>query len=123
MASRGKYICKMINCNELIDKPGYCEAHKKESNPFKHLDNKKTNETISFYRSSQWTKTSLLFRKLQPLCQDCLRVGKVTAGTLVHHDPELTYLLANNMNPYSFEYLETLCFNCHQRHLRAKSLK
>lgn len=43
-----------------------------------------------FYRSTQWRKARLAHIVRQPLCQECLKEGKVNAGTAelplqVHH--------------------------------------
>ena len=120
MPVRAKSICRKSGCNILIDKPGYCEDHKSLNNPFRKLDEKKTDETKKFYSSSAWTKTSLNHRKNEPLCQECKKKGIIKSGELVHHEPSLEELLKKGFNPLDHKYLETLCFNCHQGHLRAK---
>lgn len=121
MGKRAKSICNYPGCYVLIDRPGYCAKHlfvKKES--FKKLEEKKTPEQRKFYSSYAWTKTSKQHRVIEPLCRDCYNTKRVTQGVLVHHNPELKKLWALGLNPLDHQYLETLCFNCHQKHLRKK---
>lgn len=120
MPRRAKSVCNKIGCFTLVSQPGYCEKHKKESNPYEELNKKKTTETKKFYSSYAWTKKSKQHRKKEPLCQECLRKDIIKNGELVHHEPELTELLKKGLNPLDDKYLETLCHNCHQGHLRAK---
>lgn len=117
--NRAKSICGHPNCNVLLSTPGYCPKHKKES-PFKGLDRKKTPETIKFYRSNRWRKTSESFRYDHPLCFECKMNGKTTPAKLVHHTPDLKILLEKNLDPYDRKYLRSSCFNCHQKELRGK---
>lgn len=120
MPQRAKSICRKIGCNELIGAPGYCDRHVIEGKPFRYQNSKKTVATKRFYSSGAWTKKSKQHRKNQPLCQECLRAGTVKTGNLVHHSPELTELLLRGLNPLDSKYLDTLCSNCHLKHLRGK---
>jgi 5-methylcytosine-specific restriction enzyme A len=125
MPSRAMSICKKIGCNALVSKPGYCADHlhlvKTDSREhFKRLDDKKTPEQKSFYSRREWTEASLRHRKTEPLCRRCRAKGYIVPVELVHHNPELQYLLDHGLSPYSDQYLESLCFNCHQSELRAK---
>ena len=59
-------------------------------------------------------------RAKEPLCRQCKREGIISKGELVHHNPPLDELKARGLNPLDDKYLETLCFNCHQKELRRK---
>jgi 5-methylcytosine-specific restriction protein A len=121
---RAKSICNKVGCNTLIDSPGYCDAHKREKvQSLRDLDAKRTPEQKQFYSSRRWTTISKLHRAKEPLCRRCRAEGKVVVGQLVHHDPPLDTLLAKGLNPYLDKYLETLCFNCHQKELSCKKKK
>jgi 5-methylcytosine-specific restriction protein A len=126
MPARAKSICRKTGCNTLINTPGYCELHAKESSPFKELDKRKTPETTRFYRSWAWTKTSRLFRKNNQLCEECIKPtitnpqGIVKKSEMVHHEPPLEELLKENLNPHDEQYLHALCNNCHLKELREK---
>ena len=122
MPPRARSICRASRCNALISAPGYCDEHKHLANPFRKLDSRKTPEAISFYRSYAWTMTSKRHRIAEPLCVECLRAGRTKKGELVHHEPPLEILQKEGLNPLDDRYLETLCHNCHQGHLRAKGL-
>lgn len=116
---KAKTICTYYGCGAAIAKGPRCEAH--PYRPMREvLDKTKTPESRAFYSSGKWTKTSRDHRKRHPLCVNCKRNGRVTAGTLVHHNPERQILIARGDSPYDDRYLETLCFNCHQGELRGK---
>jgi 5-methylcytosine-specific restriction endonuclease McrA len=125
MAQRAKRLCRHVGCSALVDL-GYCELHARPAGPresFKRLDEKKTNDQRSFYSSRRWTETSRSHRRNEPLCRACKSVGKVTAGEMVHHDPELEILLQNGFDPFDDKYLVTLCNNCHLAELRKKKAR
>ncbi|MDQ8395474.1 HNH endonuclease [Enterococcus faecium] len=42
-----------------------------------------------FYASSQWKKLRRSKLADQPLCEECLRNGKITSATIVHHKTEV----------------------------------
>ena len=67
-----------------------------------------------------WTLASKRHRAKEPLCRQCKREGIISKGELVHHNPPLDELKARGLNPLDDKYLETLCFNCHQKELRRK---
>jgi len=118
-------ICKKIGCNNLVRGTGYCDDHKdiadkKKREAWDRLDAKKTPEKKAFYNSHLWHRTSRRHRKKEPLCRRCKKAGKIVIGTLVHHNPSLDELIERGLNPYLDDYLETLCFNCHQKELRRK---
>ena len=123
MNIRMKSICKGYGCSVLLSSPGYCDKHKKTIDARKHwndLDTKKTPEEIAFYSSAKWSNTSKNYRKRNPLCENCKKNGKTTAVRLVHHEPDLRYLLANGLNPCDDQYLHSSCNKCHLGELRAK---
>lgn len=116
---KAKSICTYIGCSKLVSSGSRCSDHPYERMRDK-LDSKKTPEAKAFYSSWKWTKTSREHRQLEPLCVRCKEYDIVTQGVLVHHNPEREELIAQNLDPFDHKYLETLCFNCHQKELRAK---
>ncbi len=120
MPKRAKSICSASGCNALIDKPGYCEKHQLKRAALRLLDEKKTPEQKRFYSSLQWTKASLRHRQLEPLCRKCKAEGIVKEAELVHHNPDLQTLIDQGKNPFDDRYLESMCFNHHQKELRVK---
>ena len=119
-------ICKKQGCNNLVRGYGYCDEHKHipeqtQREAWDRLDAKKTPEQKSFYNSHLWHRASRRHRKKEPLCRRCKKNGKIVIGVLVHHNPPLEELKERGLNPYLDDYLETLCFSCHQKELRNKS--
>ena len=119
-------ICKKIGCNKLIDNPGYCNEHKNiekqtQREAWNRIDENKPPEKKAFYNSHLWHQTSRRHRRKEPLCRRCKKNGKTVIGVLVHHNPPLDELWERGLNPYMDEYLETLCFSCHQKELHKKT--
>jgi len=122
---RLKSICKKTGCNNLIDSPGYCKEHKhiEKQNKREAWDAVKARqspEQKAFYNSHLWHRASRRHRKKEPLCRRCKKNGNIIIGVLVHHNPPLEELQAKGLNPYLDNYLETLCFKCHNKELRRK---
>lgn len=122
---RLKSICKKTGCNELIDSPGYCNDHKHiekevKRESWKAVEDRQPPKQKAFYNSHVWHRTSRRHRKKEPLCRKCKKEGKIVIGVLVHHNPPLEELRAKGLNPYLDDYLETLCFSCHNKELRRK---
>ena len=116
---RAKSICRLVGCGALIPSPGYCTEHADiELNRFKELH--KAPGSRAFYGSRKWTRTALSFRKANPLCADHKRRDMVVKGDLVDHTIEVPALIARGLNPFDWEYLQTLCHSCHNKKLRAR---
>ena len=114
-----KSICRKVGCNALIPEPGYCQEHEDiEANRFKDL--RKAPGSRAFYGGRQWTKTAKAFRQRYPLCADHKRRGLIVKGGLVDHKIERNELIARGLDPYDFEYLQTLCHDCHNKKLRER---
>jgi 5-methylcytosine-specific restriction protein A len=66
-----------------------------------------------FYNSRSWRSLRRQKLAIDPLCEDCLRTGRITPATTVHHkvelraQPDLGLVLSN---------LASLCGSCHSRH-------
>ena len=116
---RAKSICRSVGCNALLDSPGYCEQHKpEETRRFDSLA--KAPGSREFYGSHKWTRTARAYRQLNPLCEEHKRGGMIVKGDLVDHKVERPELEAKGLDPYSFDYLQTLCISCHNRKLRER---
>lgn len=114
---RAKSICRHPNCNVLLSQPGHCPKHKKE-NPLRQL---RTNtEAQKFYKTYKWRRNSELFRYEYPLCMRCKMDGKTVPAKIVHHKIEVPELIKQGKDPIDWKYLESICFNCHQKELRKK---
>lgn len=112
-----KRICRKQNCRSFaVEGSGYCSEHK--TGRFDDLTRKKEEWKKKFYSSWKWRQKSLSFRKANPFCAMCL--PRRTLATLVHHEPSLEELMEEEKDPFDDQYLQALCFNCHQRELKSK---
>ncbi len=67
----------------------------------------------AFYRSAAWLKMRrLILERDHGLCQECLRHGRYTPATAVHHKQELLKRWDLRLDP---DNLESLCDPCHNR--------
>jgi len=102
--------CSHIGCTELIPfNVRYCDKHKKQKSHEAIKAHKMNDKFFRFYQSTQWRKTSLLYRERNPFCEICLRHGKHTLGTSVDHIKSLKL----GGDPYDWNNLQTLCPKCH----------
>lgn len=117
-----KSICRQVNCGALIPSPGYCSVHAYvEADRFKGL--RKAPGSKAFYGSRRWTRTARAYRQRHPLCEDHEARGLILKGDLVDHIIERVKLIAMGLDPYDWEYLQTLCHSCHNRKLVARRTK
>jgi 5-methylcytosine-specific restriction protein A len=74
----------------------------------------------SLYNDHTWRKVSRMQRQRQPLCEQCLQAGRLTAAELVHHKVPITKATRHLM--YDISILQSLCRQCHEGvHGRARS--
>jgi 5-methylcytosine-specific restriction enzyme A len=101
--------CKHTGCPNLTRNPsGYCEEHIQE---YKQHDRYRPNAHARGY-NSQWERFRLQYLSVHPLCQDCLRQGKYTPATEIHHVKKLRYYPALK---YDDNNLIGLCHDCHSK--------
>ena len=70
----------------------------------------------AFYKSSAWKHTrAVAIKRDAYLCQDCLKLGRITAAEEVHHIQPLT---PDNINDpdisLNLDNLVSVCRECHQ---------
>ncbi len=88
------------------------ERKKKSQAPRKETDMRKLRQKA--YRNTTWRKTRDTYMKSHPICEECLKKGKVTPATDVHHlqspfkGGDINYTLL-----FDYENLESLCKDCH----------
>lgn len=108
--------CSYPGCREL-SREARCEKHR--AVPKESLRALRS-ENADFYHTNKWKTVSKAFRDVHLLCAYCLKSGIRTRATITHHNPELSVLLAEGKGPYDWDYLDGVCFNCHQKELRRK---
>lgn len=63
------------------------------------------------YNTTRWRKLRELKMSLSPLCEQCEREGRITAGELVDH----IIPIEDGGAKFALENLQTLCRACHNR--------
>lgn len=112
MPIKPKKPCAFQGCPELVD-PGetYCEKHKALKN--KEYDKYQRSPSHNKRYGNNWRKIRAAYVKAHPLCEECLKIGKMTPVEEVHH---VIPLSAGGTNRW--ENLMSLCQSCHtKKHL------
>ena len=66
-----------------------------------------------FYQSEAWKSLRLYKLSLNPLCERCLKKGKLVQATEVHH---IIDIATDPSKVVDFTNLEALCKSCHSSH-------
>ena len=74
-----------------------------------------------FYNSKAWKETRDAYYKYRRgLCERCMEAGQQNPGTIVHHRNHITPQNINDPKvTLSFNNLELLCDDCHNKHHKA----
>ncbi len=70
------------------------------------------NDRHKFYRSIEWRSLRLLKLSQKPLCEICLKSGRVVEATEVHHIVDLKDSPSKSLDIVN---LQSLCAHCHGR--------
>lgn len=87
---------------------------KKKSTEHSNTDRRKMR--FEAYNTTVWRKLRLAYMKEHPVCEECLKNGKVTAADSIHHVK--SPFTGNTVNWTLFldpENLEAICRECHAR--------
>ena len=107
MPRKPKRPCSWPGCPRLTD-GRYCDEHKKLSN---HQYNKYQRDPGTAKRYDEgWRRIRAAYVKRHPLCEDCLKEGRVTPVEQVHH-----ILPLRDGGTNDFSNLRSLCAACHAR--------
>lgn len=70
-----------------------------------------------FYNDRKWRKVSKAYRLENPLCEcnDCKENDIAKPAQVCDHIKGLKYILDNNLNPYSFDELQSMSKECHNK--------
>ena len=72
-------------------------------------------QRAAFYVSGAWIACSRSFRKAHPLCERCLKKGKISPAEEAHHRIKLTPQNINNPDiTLNWDNMELLCKDCHE---------
>lgn len=110
-----KKPCKVPGCPNLTDGM-YCEIHQRQRE--KDYDQYQRDPAHKErYHSGAWKKIRAAKLNRDPLCEECMKAGRYTKATLVHHRLPLS-----EGGDHRNENLESLCAACHNRiHLEMRN--
>ncbi len=80
MPHKPKRPCRYPGCPNLCETGTYCEEHRKEWSPESLRGN-----AAARGHDAKWREARRLFLQRNPLCQQCLKHGKLTPATVVDH--------------------------------------
>ena len=105
--------CAYPGCPNLTEKR-YCPKHERlASKQYEQYGRDSAAHAERYGR--KWRKIRDIYLQSHPLCEECLKEGRYTKATLVHHKKPLADGGTNNR-----ENLMAMCDSCHSRH-HAKS--
>ena len=118
MPIRAKTPCRHLGCRALLDKPGFCDKHRRETFKVQRqamsIDKA---EHDRFYHRAAWKKVRLLQLQLEPLCRECRKVGKLTPASIVDHIIERS----KGGSDFDQENLQSTCASCHNAKTRRET--
>lgn len=86
MPRRAKSPCRQQGCPVLLDQPGYCDKHRRESfKAQKQTVSKDYKDRNRFYQRKTWKNLRILQLQIEPLCRECRKIDKLIAATIVDH--------------------------------------
>lgn len=88
---------------------GYCVACRSQVN---RMYNKERPGYAALYRTSRWRDAARRWLRSHPLCAECERQGRVTAGRIVDH---IVPHRGDMSLFWNQENWQTLCQPCHNR--------
>jgi 5-methylcytosine-specific restriction protein A len=105
-----KYFCKESGCRALLDKPGYCEKHRRPqaarpSRPFEGA------VRSNYYGSSRWKALARQAVRDAPYCEAC---GASRADGAILEAHHRTPPRGNEELFFDRGNLQTLCRACHR---------
>lgn len=114
-----KHYCHHAGCRQLIDyDETYCDKHKSDNHKYTSVKELKAAEPFyDLYHSTRWRRTSQLYRKDNPLCEQCLRDKDCNKTTIVRLGTSVDHIVAlkDGGNPWDWNNLQTLCALHHNR--------
>ena len=81
------------------------------------VQGRRLHDNSKFYNARKWRKVSKAYKLENPICEceDCKANELVKEGHVADHIRGLQYLLDNNLDPYSFDELQTMNNSCHNK--------
>lgn len=118
MPKASKHPCPHPGCGALVDYgTRYCPAHQPDKTAQKVYD--QARPEAKFYHSARWKRLRAWFLRRHPLCEMCLKDGRVTPSKVVDHIQEI----ADGGARYDTDNLQALCIACHNSKTAAEKQK
>ena len=109
MPTKPKHPCAYQGCPELIPAgERYCEKHRKMRN--KEYERYGRSPATRHRYGRNWQKIRKRYITAHPLCEACLKEGRVTLAEQVHHIKPLSEGGGNEESN-----LMSLCASCHSK--------
>lgn len=107
MPTKPKKPCSYPGCPKLTN-DRYCEEHQKVMNDRYNKYERPYNSSVRY--GASWRKRRNKYIKEHPLCEECLKEGKITVATEVHH-----IIPIKDGGTHDYDNLMSLCKSCHSR--------
>lgn len=107
MPSKPKKPCAYPGCPNLSDQR-YCELHRADAR--RQYDKARRDPDVNKTYGRTWRKIRARYVAAHPLCEQCLKEGKLVPVEEVHH-----ILPVNRGGSHSFDNLMSLCHSCHEK--------
>ena len=106
-----KKFCRHRNCKELVDiSVDYCEAHINDIQVARQQYNKQRPGWHNMYKTKRWGEARKRYLQRNPLCVECLKIGRVVSATVVDH-------ITDHKGDYNLFWdesnFQSLCVKCH----------
>ena len=109
MPYKPKHPCSFPGCPELVPAgEQYCDKHRREANR-KYERYGRDPRTKKRY-GRDWQRIRKRYISMHPLCEQCLKEGRLTEAEQVHHVKPLAEGGGNE-----YENLMSLCASCHSK--------
>jgi 5-methylcytosine-specific restriction protein A len=82
MPNKASKLCLWPRCGRLTS-GAYCEEHTREKRKQQEANTDRSSKPL--YNSARWKAMRLAQLSREPLCAECLKVGRLTAATIVDH--------------------------------------
>jgi 5-methylcytosine-specific restriction protein A len=118
MPRAAKTPCRHPGCRALVDKPGFCPAHQRQTyRAQKQTAGDAYQERNRFYQRATWKRLRQQHLSLEPLCRECRKAGRLVAGEVVDH----IHPFQSPADPLALDAgnLQTLCKPCHNAKTRS----
>jgi 5-methylcytosine-specific restriction protein A len=97
--------------------PNFPIPKKKPWQEIRVVQGRRKHDNSKFYNARRWRRTSKSYKNLNPLCEcaECKDKDFPKEGNETDHIRGLQFLLDNNLDPYSFDELQTMNKSCHNK--------